>query len=307
MLIDAHNHLQDRRLAPRLGKIAQSLAPLGPPQMMVNGMTVEDWDAVERLAARYPWVIPNYGLHPWFLAWRPTDWESQLRARLEADPRAGIGETGVDRWMAEPDVDAQQEVLRGHLALAREFDRPMTIHCLRAWEPLLEALRASPPPGRGFLMHAFGGSREIMERLVGWGAFFSFNPSFLAEGREKKRAVYREIPSVRLLVETDAPAMPPPVAWRQVELPPAPDGTTLSHPANLLSAYEGLAQIRGLSREALERQIEENFVRFTQARAPSDALSPLFSAEASRLIPGKSLRSESDRQTGRARAGQDGS
>jgi len=266
-MIDAHNHLQDRLLAPHLPGILEVLADLGFPQMIVNGTTIDDWGAVHRLAQQHRFVIPSYGLHPWYLDQRPADWEQSLRDHLENDPRACIGEVGVDHWMRDPDEEVQQTVLQRHLALAREYERPITIHCLHAWQPLTQALRESPPPSCGFLLHAFGGSHELMKQLTDLGAYFSFNPSFLHPNRTKKRAVYAEVPVDRLLVETDAPAMPPPTDLTRYPLPHEPDQPPLSHPGNLALAYEGLAEIRQIDPLHLEHIVQENFLRFTRPLA----------------------------------------
>lgn len=271
MLIDAHNHLQDKLLQPHFSSIFDSLEALGYPRMVVNGTTLEDWKQVSQLAAAHPFVIPSYGLHPWYLDQRPSDWETALRECLESDPGACLGEVGVDRWMHEPDEAAQREVLTRHLELACEYRRPVTIHCLRAWGWLGEILKSASPPPDGFLVHAFGGSREVMEALAEQGAYFSFNPSFLHANRHKKREVFRHVPQERLLVETDAPSMPPPPGMVRAHLPETSDGTQLSHPANLTLAYDGLAELREWSRDVLEKIVTENFDRFTRSLAKPEA------------------------------------
>ncbi|HLP03655.1 MAG TPA: TatD family hydrolase, partial [Opitutaceae bacterium] len=93
------------------------------------------------------------------------------------------------------------------------------------------------------------------------GAYFSFNGAFLAEKKTRQRAAFRAVPADRLLVETDAPALPPPAAWLTHPLPPSPEGKTVNHPANLAAAYRGLAQIRGVPEAELVAQVAENFAR----------------------------------------------
>ena len=93
------------------------------------------------------------------------------------------------------------------------------------------------------------------------GAYFSFSGSFIAEQKHKKRVAFREVPADRLLVETDAPAMPLPDGMIRYPLPPAPGGEPVNHPANLGVAYEGLAELRGLALEELARIVEANFHR----------------------------------------------
>ena len=145
--------------------------------------------------------------------------------------------------------------------MAAERNLPVTIHCLDAWGPLLQALRKSPRPERGFLLHAYGGSAELARDFSALGAYFSFNGYFLGERQAAKRAVFAGLPMDRLLVETDAPAMPPPSFSRPYSLPGLADGNSVNHPANIGAVYAGLATLRHLPLDTLAMQIAENFRR----------------------------------------------
>ncbi len=294
-LHDAHNHLQDETLAPHLARVAAVWPELASAagRMVVNGTHPADWPRVAALAAAHPFLLPAYGIHPWDTgAPRPDDWLTDLRARLLADPRASVGEIGLDRWIldsARPDdprlagvrrapMEEQIATLLPQLALAAELDRPATIHCLHAFGDLLPLLRAHPLPARGFLLHAYGGPADLVPELTELGAYFSFNPSFLKTSRppascnpigytmpeplgSKLVNFAKTIPADRLLCETDAPAMIPPQAWRTHKLPPAADGSPVNHPGNIEAAYAGLAALRGEDPAALAAQVAQNFTR----------------------------------------------
>ena len=237
----------------------QTLEHLGIAAAVVNGTIDSDWEAVARLARDHPWVIPSYGIHPWRAAERSADWEQLLRARL--DEGGVVGEIGLDRWKEGLDLEDQDRVFRTQLRLAVEYDRPATIHCLRAWGALWDIVRETEVPARGFLLHAYGGPPGMIDGFAKRGAFFSFNGSFLDEHRHRKRDTFREVPLDRLLVETDAPAMPLPRDRIRHPLPDSPEGTTVNHPANIDAAYEGLAQLRGIPLEELASIVEANFKR----------------------------------------------
>jgi TatD DNase family protein len=137
-----------------------------------------------------------------------------------------------------------------------------TIHCLDAWSPLGELLRSAPAlPARGFLLHAYGGPAEMIKTFAGLGAYFSFNGSFLDERRARQLDTFRHVPPDRLLIETDAPAMPFPSAWRTHKLPLSSDGQVVNHPGNLEAAYTGLAAFLGETLPALAARVEKNFQR----------------------------------------------
>ncbi len=258
-LLDAHNHLHDPRLTPHLPAILPELARLGVTRAVVNGSRDADWPAVAALAREQSFVMPSFGLHPWHVAERSAEWLDELRAQLVAHPGAGVGEIGLDRWVEGHHDAAQAGVCAAQLALAAELERPVTIHCLRAWSPLAEALRTHAL-SRGFLIHAYGGSAEMARVFAQRGGYFSFNAYFLHERKAAQRTVFRKIPAERLLVETDAPAMNPPGERNTHPLRDA-DGEPSNHPANVALAYAALAEIRGVSIEVLAAQVEENFAR----------------------------------------------
>jgi TatD DNase family protein len=125
----------------------------------------------------------------------------------------------------------------------------------------MDALRRSPRPARGFLLHAYGGSAELAREFAALGAYFSFNGYFLGERQGARRAVFAVLPADRLLVETDAPAMPPPPEFRPYPLPGVADGNPVNHPANIGAIYTGLAALRETALDRLTAQVAENFRR----------------------------------------------
>jgi TatD DNase family protein len=259
-LFDAHNHLHDERLAPHRAEILAALAPLDVAGAVVNGTREGDWDAVAALARELPWVTSSYGLHPWHAPQRGPGWLEDLRRRLDDDPRAAVGEIGLDRWIERHDIDDQRAVFTAQLALAAEKNRAVTIHCIQAWGALWEIIREQPLPRRGFLIHAYGGPLEMMPGFVERGGYLSFSPYFLHERKAAQREVFRQIPADRLLVETDAPDLRPPDERNPWPLCDAA-GHAINHPANLAVAYAGLAEIRECDRDELAELVAANFRR----------------------------------------------
>ncbi|MEY4939224.1 MAG: hypothetical protein RIQ93_959 [Verrucomicrobiota bacterium] len=282
---DAHNHLQDAWLQPVRTQVWKDLGTIPLRAAVVNGTAESDWGHVATLAEANEWsdpagsmrfaVVPSYGLHPWQVGNRSAEWQKALRERVHGNVRAGIGEIGLDRWMldrAPPGdprlgglrralLEEQLEVFTWQLELATELNRPATIHCIDAWGALAQALRDTPPPRRGFLLHAYGGSIEMAREFAALGAYFSFNGYFLGDPQRAKRNVFQQLPADRILVETDAPAMPLPEARRKFTLPGLAEGNVINHPANIVAVYAGLAEVRGEPVESLAVQIEENFRR----------------------------------------------
>jgi TatD DNase family protein len=260
-LYDAHNHLQDERLAPQHEAILAALEKEGVVKMVVNGSSQSDWPAVLALARRCPEkVIPSFGCHPWYVKERSADWQAVLLGFLDEVPSA-IGEVGLDRWIKGYDTAQQEEVFIWQLRLAAERNLPLSIHCLQAWGRLLDILRAGPRPACGFLLHSFGGAPELIAPLAKLGAYFSIPGYFAHERKARHRETFKRVPPDRLLIETDAPDQPLPperVVW---PLPETIPGRPLNHPANLGAVYRFVAEWLEEPVETLALRVEENFRR----------------------------------------------
>ena len=255
MLIDAHNHLHQ---FDDPDAIVADLRREGIEGCVVNGTCEADWPRVAALAERHPdFIRPAFGLHPWHAHRRSPGWLDELSRWLDRLPQASVGECGLDGWVDEPALDLQCEVFLAQLRLARERDRPISIHALKAWGPLLDALAAEPPPPRGFLLHSFGGSPELARQLSPLGARFSFSGYFLHPRKHKVLESYRHVPLDRLLLESDAPDMlPPACAIRH----PLPDGR--NHPAILIAIRDALADHLGLPAGTLGARCLDNTRRY---------------------------------------------
>ena len=219
--------------------------------------------------------MPSFGIHPWDCGNRGPGWEKNLRAALTANPAAGIGEVGLDRWIIDglkPDdprlaglrvapLAEQCEVFAAQLALGAELNRAVSIHCVQAWGALHDVLKKTPRPARGFLLHGYAGPAEMIRNFADLGAYFSFNLQLREPRHASRLDNFRHIPTKRLLVESDAPTKPPAGDRNRFPLPPAADGSPVNHPANIAVAYGDLAELRGISLELLAPQLEENFHR----------------------------------------------
>ena len=265
MITDAHNHLHDPRFDHlNRGAVLSELVRFGLRHMVVNGTRPSDWDAVEALAIAFPGtVIPSYGIHPWRVEEAEGDWWGDLVGRLDRAPGAvGMGEVGLDRWIEHPDLDRQDHVFRLQLRLAAERNLPLTIHCLRAWGPLLEILRSEPRPERGFLIHSVGASPDTIRELAFLGGYFSVSGPFADPEKKKYRAALGAIPPDRLLIETDAPDMLPPASHRLAAIADPETGKDLCHPFNLLCTYVFVREFFDWDEETFLKRIYENFERF---------------------------------------------
>lgn len=255
-LYDAHNHLQDERFTDRVRIVAEA-ASVGVGRMVVNGACEQDWPLVQQLAEQFPQVLPSFGYHPWHLQERTPDWQRTLISLLDATPSV-VGEIGLDRWKPDLPYDGQEQAFIWQLRLAAERNVAASIHCLQAWGRMLELLSENPRPAGGFLLHSYGGSREMVQPLTKLGAYFSFPGYFMHERKTRQREAFAAVPLDRLLIETDAPDQLLPESENRFPLP-ASDGKPINHPANLAAVYEFMARQRGMGLDEFSGQVEENF------------------------------------------------
>jgi TatD DNase family protein len=204
-------------------------------------------------------VLPSFGYHPWYVKERTPDWQAQLARFLDAVPSA-VGEIGLDRWIEGFDLAAQEEAFVWQLRLAAEHGLPVSIHCLKAWGPLVEILRREPRPPCGFLLHSYGGAPELVPGLTKLGAYFSLPGYFAHERKHRQRETFRSVPLERLLIETDAPDQCLPAERNRFPLLDA-SGQPLNHPANVRAVYEFAAELLELPLEKVAAQVESNFLR----------------------------------------------
>jgi TatD DNase family protein len=258
---DAHNHLQDERFGGRQDELVAAARGAGVARMVVNGSCEEDWPRVRDLFRRFPdLVVPSFGYHPWYVEERTREWQVRLLEHIDATGGA-VGEIGLDRWKPDLPWSNQEEVFTLQLRLASKRNLPVSIHCLKAWGPLMEILEREHRPPRGFLMHSYSGSAELVDKLVRMGAYFSLPGYFARSDAVKKRAAFRKIPPDRLLIETDAPDQSLPDA--RVEFPLADaSGRAVNHPANLRGVYAFAAELYGEPLTDLAARVGKNFTRF---------------------------------------------
>lgn len=263
-LYDCHLHLQDAKFAGHQEQVLARAARAGVTRMLCNGVQEEDWPQVVALAQKYPAVIPFFGVHPWQAAGRSALWLARLREYLALLP-AGVGEIGLDRACRVP-LAEQLPVFHAQLALARERQLPVTIHCVRAWGKLREALAVDGPHRPGIILHGYGGPAEMISAFVALGGYFSFSFAGLAG-----ESLLARIPGERLLLETDAPyRCPPPELVRNRELAQA----GINEPANLEYLYGLVAALRGVTPESLAAQVGENGRRLVAALAAASSVPP---------------------------------
>jgi TatD DNase family protein len=249
MLIDSHVNLHAPQFdADREAVISRALA--AGVRVMVNiSDKVSNYAAV-RQVARHPDIWCTVGTHP-HEAKEDPELTAQTLISLAADDLrvVGIGETGLDFHYDLSPRDIQAKVFRVHIEAARATGLPLVVHTREADQVMGDILEAEYAKGPfRLLMHCYTSGPELAARVAALGAWFSVSGIATFKAADDVRAVVREMPADRIIVETDCPY-----------LAPVPHRGRRNEPAFLPHVLEKLAEIRGWSHEEAERRTEDAF------------------------------------------------
>ena len=250
MLIDTHCHLDAVEFAADWTEVLDAARAAGVGAFVVPAVSLDSCAAVRDLAYSTPDCLPAYGLHPLYLTGGTPDTLLALRDFVAVEmrgprPPVAIGETGLDYFLPGTDAAWQKEFFLAQLRLAREFDLPVIVHVRRAVDDVIACLRRVRV--RGGIAHAFNGSRQQAEALVGLGFKLGFGGSMTYAGSRSIRRLAAELPLAEIVLETDAPDIPP--YWQ-------PQGRC--EPVFLARYAEVLAGLRGLSVAEIARATAQN-------------------------------------------------
>lgn len=206
MLIDTHIHLDF------LADLPQALIPArtaGVAAWVVPGVLPEDWSRLLATVTTVPGAFAAPGIHPQHSDhWRPQADADNLR-RLLADPRCiAVGEVGLD-GKSGPEGSIQEAVFRQMIRLAREAGRPLLLHMRRATGRVLEILHEERAREVGGIAHAYSGSLETAHTLIDLGFALGIGRVVTFPEANRMAQVVRSVPQEWLLLETDAPDLPP--------------------------------------------------------------------------------------------------
>ena len=255
--LDSHLHLQDPRFNNKREAVLERAARARVARMFCNATRQSDWQHVLALAKDSQAISPFIGIHPWYCATASRDWQQKLTEILKTT-LCGIGEVGLDKHCS-CDMRIQEDLFVAQLQLAISFNRPLAIHCLGSWGKLLGILdsQAKTAPLPPIMIHSFGGSQEVMQRLVKLGCMISYSAKMAAPGQERLRQVFQQTPLTRVLLETDAPDQ------LHLDISSYNQDIEMNEPANITVLYAFAANLHHMDLQDFCGQIWQNGTIFT--------------------------------------------
>lgn len=246
-IIDTHAHLEEiENLGEALAKAKES----GLEAIIAVGQDIKTNERSLEIAAQYPgFVYPALGWHPWNLK------ENEITANLDyiranIHKAAVVGEIGLDyhkRVRECADKDLQKKILRSLLQIAKEFNKPVSLHTRYAWRDAFDLVKEEGVEKAVF--HWYTGTSSVLRDIIASGYYISVTPA-VAYHEEHRRAV-KETPVQQLLLETDSP----------VTYARGREGEFTATPADALRSLRGAAEVKNISEQALAEATTENAKR----------------------------------------------
>ena len=247
--IDTHCHLDAPEFGGDAAAVVGRARAAGVAQMVVPAVERGNFATVRALAHTHD-LAYALGIHPLYVD-RANDADiDRLAEALEAhrhDPRlVAVGEIGLDHFVPDTDRARQERFYAAQLRLARAVDLPVILHVRRSADTLLKHLRRTPV--RGGIAHAFNGSEQQALAFVALGFKLGFGGAMTFERALQLRRLARTLPLDAIVLETDAPDIPPHWLYRSAAVRRAEPGAAVANePAQLPRIAETLAALRGVS------------------------------------------------------------
>jgi TatD DNase family protein len=258
--IDTHCHLDAREFDADRDAVRQRARDAGVLHCVLPAVDVATFAAVRELALRHG---DSYalGIHPLATGRAGLDDLDRLDAALTAcrdDPRlVAVGEIGLDFFDETLERERQERFFAEQLRLARKHDLPVILHVRRSADGLLKHLRRERVGG---IAHAFNGSRQQADEFVRLGLRLGFGGTVTYERAQQVRRLAAQLPLSALVVETDAPDIPPHWLYRTAADRANGQAQGRNEPAELPRIAQALAQVRGMSPDDLAQATARNAV-----------------------------------------------
>jgi len=250
MLVDSHCHLDMLDLAPFGGSIDGVLEAARTNDVghfLCVSINMEDYPAMLCIAETHDSVTASVGLHPNERGGHEPDIDELVQ--LAHHPRVvAIGETGLDYFRSEGDLDWQRDRFRRHIVAAKQAGKPLIIHSRDAGEDTLSILAEERASEIGGVMHCFTGDLAMAQQAMELNFHISFSGIVTFRNAVALQEVARKMPLERMLLETDCPY-----------LAPVPHRGKPNQPAYVRHTAEFIAGLRGDSYETIAGVTTENF------------------------------------------------
>jgi TatD DNase family protein len=248
MFIDSHCHLN--MLAQEEGgldAVIQQAQENQVEHILCISIDTESCHEIISMAERYPQLTASVGIHPNVDKVENFSVEELIKLASH-DKVIAIGETGLDYFRSEGDLEWQRDRFRTHIEAAKQLNKPLIIHTREAREDTMDILEQESAEQAGGIIHCFTENWETAQRALDIGFYISLSGIVTFKNAVALQDVAKKLPLDRILIETDAPY-----------LAPVPHRGKTNKPAFVKHVAEFLAELRGESVENIAETTTANF------------------------------------------------
>lgn len=246
-LVDSHCHVDFEALAQDFENISQRMQANDVKRALCVSVNLTAWPNLIQFVEQHDNLWASVGVHP--------DYENEIEPNVEdlversLHPKVvAIGETGLDYFRLQGDLDWQRERFRIHIRAARETGLPLIIHTRSSSEDTLKIMREEGANKVGGVMHCFTESLAVAQASIDLGFYISLSGIVTFKNATDLQAVAQAVPLERLLIETDSPY-----------LAPVPFRGKRNDPSLVRHVAEKVAELRGISLAAVAEATTNNF------------------------------------------------
>ncbi len=249
MLVDSHCHIPViEGIEPE--QILANARENGISHMLCVCIDLDSLQPILDLADRHPHIYASVGVHPNTRTAHEPTVEELVRLATSHPKIIGIGETGLDYFRSEGDLDWQRARFRTHIQAARAADKPLIIHCREAKDDTLRILEEEGADNVGGVMHCFVEDWDAAQKAMALNFYISFSGIVTFKNARQLQDVARQVPLDKMLVETDAPY-----------LAPTPFRGKTNQPAYVRHVAEFIAQLRDVDYAQVASLTSNNFFK----------------------------------------------
>jgi len=220
---------------------------LGVEHMLCVSVDLESYPEILRLAEQYERIYASVGVHPNTRMQEEVSQETLIELASN-DHVIAIGETGLDYFRSEGDLEWQRDRFRTHIKAAKSVNKPLIIHTRNVGEDITRILREEGADEVGGVMHCFVEDWETAQKAMQMNFYISFSGIVTFKNAKEVQEVAKQVPLERMLVETDSPY-----------LTPMPYRGKPNQPGYTRYVAEFIAELKGLSFEQVAEQTTANF------------------------------------------------
>ena len=253
LLVDSHCHIPLLGEDTHIDDVLNTAKQLDVGHMLCVSVDLDTWPKILELAQKYANIFASVGLHP----------NSQVEKEPLVDALAelanstdvvAIGETGLDYYRSEGELEWQRQRFRTHIRAAKKVEKPLIIHSREARTDVIKILKDEGADNVGGVMHCFVDDWETAESAMKLGFYISFSGIVTFKNAKEVQEVAKKVPLERLLIETDSPY-----------LTPIPYRGKPNQPGYVRYVAEFLAELRNEEYAAIAEQTTVNFFQLFRA------------------------------------------